>query len=261
MELNKQENWSAPPQDIKDNYINKCKLFVENDAEFANFKRDFDYTRVLEGNDKNLAIASMKYIEYMGGVEFLMNNLTKFKENDSIGNPILIDEFVASPNTLRYVSVLINLIHLMSGDTPKRVIEIGGGYGGMCKTFTSIYNVDKYTIIDLPEAQALTKKYLSNFKELDGKVDYEVNGDYDLFIADASLSECSPETQLEYVKIATKCKYAYILYNTLHIQEMHDKFKEFLSQFKGYEIHRRGAFNEDGDPVQTVLMLFFRKQG
>jgi putative sugar O-methyltransferase len=52
------------------------------------------------------------------------------------------------------------------GDAPiSRVVEVGGGYGGLCKTLSVVCDFDEYILVDLPEAVAVQEKYLKNFPE------------------------------------------------------------------------------------------------
>lgn len=258
MPLNSKDNWYSPPSEVKDKYVSVCKEFMD-DAKFKNFRRNPDYQIILEGNNLGMAVASMFSFEKTNGLEFLKENTKKFKRNDTVGNPKLIKGYKLSPSTLRYANVAWNIKNLLKDFKPKRIIEIGAGYGGLCRILSSLYDFDEYTIVDLPEAEKLTEKYLSYFPELKGKINFEVKGEYDLFIADASLAECNFQTQMDYANIANTCKFAYVLYNTLHIREIYDNFNSFLNCFNGYNVNMRNAYDENGKPMQSIIILSFSK--
>lgn len=235
--------WFTPPQEVQDSYRAKCKLFVEDDEAFKNFKRDPDYGKILEGNEQIVFDIAYRSLREHGGVDFLHEHYERFKENDSIGNPRLSADGLMSPSTMRYVNAAWEIKQLLGDFKPKTIFEIGGGYGGMCKTLSVVYDFDMYMNIDLPEAEYLWVKYLRNFKELMGRIfiTYNKGIEYDLFIADSSLAECDPETQLEYAAIAQDCKYVYIVYNTLHVPGMEKAFNDLLRMFEGREIDRQTA--------------------
>ena len=183
----------------------------------------------------------------MGEMTYVMNNLDKFKENDIYGTPTIVNFDVVgdmSPGTFKYIADSLDIKHYLHNFNPKKIVEIGGGYGGMCKTLSVIYDFDEYILIDLPDVIDHCRKYLNNFSNLKNKITYittedlksisEINN-IDLSIAVSSLSECNRKTQDEYIeKIIKNSKYAYIVYNTCHIdvgKENYDKTFDTLSNY------------------------------
>ena len=45
----------------------------------------------------------------------------------------------------------------------KKIVEIGGGYGGLCRSINCLCDFEEYHIYDLESCGKLQKKYLSNF--------------------------------------------------------------------------------------------------
>lgn len=217
------EDWNID-KNIKNNYIEKCKLFVSDEEAFKNFKRDKDYGKILEGNEEDVADIAYSYLIQHGGQNFILNKLKDFLKNDSIGNPQLWRNHI-SPATLRYVVSAYQISKLLGDFKPERILEIGGGYGGLCYILSVIYNFKEYTDKDLPEAEVLFNKYISNFGLLD-KVNNNIAGEYDLFIADSSLSECNHKAQIEYFEQALKAKHIFLVYNTFHKKGNEDLFIE-----------------------------------
>lgn len=229
--------WDVP-NDKKDKYIKKCKLFVESDDAFKDFRTDKDYGQILEGNEDVVAQVALAYIVQHGGSVFVDEHYDQFILNDSVGNPRVFDNGI-SPATLRYINSAYEITKLLGRNKPKRILEIGGGYGGLCRILSVVYNFEEYTNVDLPEAEALFNKYISYFPALNGKVNNIVRGKYDLFIADSSLSECSSAAQLKYFKMASKCDYVFIVYNTFHIKDNERLLlKSFKEMFKNFTISK-----------------------
>ena len=81
----------------------------------------------------------------------------------------------------------------------KRMIQIGAGYGGLCKILHDLGLWKSYTIVDLPEHLLLARKVL----EKEGITDVAfidlhtipLQGDYDFVISDLSFSEFSRPLQ------------------------------------------------------------------
>jgi len=235
--------WELPSRDITDKYEERCEAFVKDDSLFANFKQDPEYTKVLEGNEPDVGLRALQGINKWGDIarEFMVANLNRFKENENIGNPKLLNfgGYIGkvAPSTLRYINTCVEIQQAFDSGY-KRIIEIGGGYGGLCKTFNAFFgDFDKYTIIDSPWASKLTEKYLSKFK-LGGVTCVAVDNldsvdteDIDLCIADSSLSECNMQTQLLYIdKIVKHAKFAYIVYNTVQTQGGFYRFRRLLEE-------------------------------
>ena len=39
-----------------------------------------------------------------------------------------------------------------------KIVEVGGGYGGLCRVLSKVCEFDEYILIDLPEVSAFTEK-------------------------------------------------------------------------------------------------------
>jgi len=236
------DNWDID-ENIKDKYIKKCKLFVEKDEAFINFRQDYDYGKILEGNDRDIGAIALNEMTQHNGLNFIIENTPEFIKNDKIGNPQtyyleIIDQAIAAA-TLRYINTAWEIMHLLGEFKPKRILEIGGGYGGLCRILSVLYDFKEYTNKDLPEAEALFNKYISYFPELDGRINNKIKGKYDLFIADSSLSECDKPTQLSYIEMAKSCEYIYLTYNTTHKPKYLVLKDKILKELDSYEIVKR----------------------
>lgn len=229
----KLNGWFTPPKNIMERYAERCEYYATHD--FSDFKNDKDYITILEGNERIVGDIALKSINKLGGHDFLRENLHKFKENETVGNPTLydFDGMSVAPSTLRYVNTLLEIRTLVND--PKRIIEIGGGYGGLCKILSAVFNWDSYKIIDIPSAVKLCQKYLDYFK-LNAKAIESCNEESDLVIADSSLAECDIETQLKYAQLINKSKQAYVIYNTLHVPNGVENYKRFISELSDFTL-------------------------
>jgi putative sugar O-methyltransferase len=128
-----------------------------------------------------------------------------------------------SPSTIRYLKNSLDILtHFGKDSQYGSIAEIGAGYGGLCKVFSSFVNFETYTLVDLPEPSKLSKKYLSLFDDLKNKVVYtDTNSlfsfeNLDLVISNYAFSECSKPAQIVYYNdIIKKSKRFYIVYNSI----------------------------------------------
>ena len=186
-------------------YRNTCQRAADEDSLFTNFKRDPGYIGVLEHLGKCTGIPYLKIIKDQ--TPELLQQIEVFRQNDTLGNPrrdFYEDIGLISTTTIRYIKVASDLITLFDSLDGKSIVEIGGGYGGQCFILSQLFKFEKYTIIDLPEALALTKKYLDKhgvtnveFIPFDQSVKDQA---FDLVISNYAFNECKPEMQRKYMR-------------------------------------------------------------
>ena len=154
---------------------------------------------------------------------YLQRYFPLFKENDEFGAPIThtYGKYgVFSPTNLRYIKVAGDITHYFDDLNGKRIIEIGGGYGGQCKVLSDLYDLKEYILVDLPEALALAKRNLHELgvKNVTLLTPEEVKeGDvYDLVISNYAFSECTRPVQQEYLeKIIARATRGYLICNQI----------------------------------------------
>lgn len=219
------EKWAIDESAIK-KYIQSCNDFVLDDELFERFKQDPRYTPILEHvgkEESELLISEMKSKD-----RITQKILKSIKENDRYGSPITYryDEFgEISPSTIRYTKNCLDILNKFDEKIEyKNVLEIGGGYGGLCKVFSSFVNFDNYYLVDLPEVSELSKKYLNNFGSIKNKINYintenitEVNN-LNLVISNYAFSECSIEYQQKYYDLMiSNSNLFYMVYNNFTV--------------------------------------------
>lgn len=217
-------------EDMVKNYSDACLQASENDDLFKRFKKIENYRPILEGGPKLLFDTYLNHIDELENSEVFFNNLEKFRINDTVGDPDLYEESRIgefSGSTLKFAFNALEIIHFIQnngGDlkSTKNIVEIGGGYGGLCLILSGFIDFDTYTLVDIPNACKLVEKYVAQFPQLKGKVKTlpctelsdDSFDDIDLAIGINSVNECTRETQLEYFsKIFSKSEFSYLVRN------------------------------------------------
>jgi putative sugar O-methyltransferase len=254
--------WEVPEINAV-NYLKVCKSFVEDDTLFTNFRQNRLYQEILEHVTKE---QSDLYINEMKSPDSLtVEQISQFRENDKIGNPVTFEyeKFgVMSPTTIRYIKNTLDIRNFLSGQKVDNILEIGGGYGGLCKTLSVLIDFVNYMIIDLPEVNELSEKYLSNFENLKNKTSQafydeiaSVEG-IDLLISNYAYSECTFDLQKSYYdNIIVNADKFYITYNNISTTNMSsDYFIEYAS--KHFEI----KIEEEVRKCHTNFVLYGTKK-
>jgi hypothetical protein len=232
--------WEGTTQENMVKYIETVRSY-DDDEKFKTFRSNLHSTGILEG-DLNLghdfftrynAVKSL-YDLKTDFIKIIKDN-PQLKEIDKVGGPKMINynskitggldigEF--SPFTLKYIW---NACLLMEhhGQFPNgTIVEVGGGYGGLCVALDKLVNFEKYILIDLPDVINLAKRFLKHFPKTYKKVTFLTTKDIknilltdiDFFIADASLAECNIDVQKIYFdRLVKNSKKGWINYNTTH---------------------------------------------
>ena len=139
------KGWEAEEQ-IAIDYLETCRSAVADDEVFAKFKSLQGYKNILEHVTPRQGAEYLQVAMEMAG-DALLENLEAFKENDTIGTP---DKFSypetgkISPTTIRYIKNVFEMATLLGEAPISRVVEVGGGYGGLCKTLSVVCDFDEY---------------------------------------------------------------------------------------------------------------------
>lgn len=218
-------------------YQRVCSILASSDSYFQNFKSVSEYNNILEhltpehGKDYlNECLA--KNISLVDIYEFC-------QKNDAIGNPRKAEyilqinpenafRFQCSPTSLRYIfhSCLI-LKHIKDLRMKSvKIVEVGGGYGGLLLAldfFAKKHDVliESYTILDLPEANLIQTKYLSShtvsfpyFIQNGHSFGSNLEGNDYFFISNYCLSEITDTYRKSYMeKLLPKCPHGFLAWN------------------------------------------------
>jgi hypothetical protein len=222
-----------------------CEWAAQDDTVFTSFRRNAIYIRIVETISRRYGQAYLDCI-MSSDYKFSYDDMLRFAQNDSVGNPRVYrytldnNRIFFSPTTLRYIKVLQDICKMMGTENYERIAEIGVGYGGQCRIISSYCEVKEYTLIDLPEVLALTKKYLDRYNELpklkyiDGTREDAFDNDkmkYDLVISNYAFSELVREVQNFYMKnVILKSKHGYMIWNSISYRTLDGYSDEELLQ-------------------------------
>lgn len=205
-------------------YLSIVKLASENDEVFKKFRANRQYRKILEHVTKSLG---HKYLEEVYALDLECNKLfDSVSPIDRLGSPLRY-KFAnfgrLSPTTIRYVYVHLNLKRFFGNLENKKVIEIGGGFGGQAAVSTYLTPNLKWSIYDLPEVSQLQSKFMrtanpnASIAYLSGIKIKENSGD--ILISNYALSEVSRKLQLEYIsKVVCNCSKGYMAWNLISEQ-------------------------------------------
>ena len=223
------DTWTLQDEAV-DPYLQVCRLAAQSSDYFNTFKSHPAYRHVLEHVSED---EGQKYLDEIQ-IDY-MDKLDEVKQNDSLGGPVTYDYDKVgniSATTLRYIKNTSDIITKF-GNSFDSIVEIGGGYGGLCKVLSSFIKFEQYLLLDLEECNLLSRKYLSNFdlptmsyrsEEID-----EIDENFDLLISNYALSECDRETQMMYIeKFVKKSNKFYIMHNNFHADHGNMSYNEFI---------------------------------
>ena len=221
-------------------YLNVCNYAANSDEFFKQFKSHPAYRHVLEHVSFEEGQQYLKEID----IDYL-DKLDEVKENDSLGSPVIYEYPSVgeiSPTTIRYIKNTSDIINKF-GTSFDSIVEIGGGYGGLCKVLSSFIKFEQYLLLDLEECNLLSRKYLSHFnlptlsyrsEEID-----EIDENFDLLISNYAFSECHKEVQQDYIeRFIKKSNNFYIMHNNFHLELgtiPHEQFVEIMSDTHNVE--------------------------
>ena len=232
-------------------YLQACAAAAQASDFFKGFKSHPAYRHVLEH------VSFEEGQQYLDEIEIdYKDKLDEIKENDAYGTPITCSYagigFI-SPTTLRYLKNTSDIVNKF-GTSFDSIVEIGGGYGGLCKVMSTFVEFDQYLLLDLEECNMLSRKYLSHFDlptmSYQAEEIVEVEDRFDLLISNYALSECNRETQMMYIeKFVKKSDKFYLMHNDFHADNGnmgHEEFIEVMSDT--YDIEYYGEHGVETNP-------------
>ena len=232
-------------------YLSACRAAAQGSDFFKGFKSHPAYRHVLE------------HVSYEEGQQYLdeveidyKDKLDEIKENDALGTPVTCSYKgvgTISPTTVRYLKNTSDIVNKF-GTSFDSIVEIGGGYGGLCKVMSSFVDFEQYLLLDLEECNMLSPKYLGLFNlptmsyQAEEIVDVEDN--FDLLISNYALSECNRETQMMYIeRFVKKSDKFYLMHNNFHADNGNMSYEEFIDVMSDtHEIEYYGEHGVDENP-------------
>ncbi len=209
-------SWLTSDESIE-RYTDALKRASEDDIVFNFFRREPGVREIVEGVPDCVGFG---YHAKLKDTEYFKHNLEKIQQNDKVGSPrqFLIDGQPFASTTLRYAWNVYDMgqngVRLDYAD----IVEVGGGYGGLCRMIHAFHTPKSYTIIDLPEALALAKRYLEAYDITNVRYmscfEYGVE-QIDTFISNYALTELTRDVQEPYIdKLMRFANNGYVTYNS-----------------------------------------------
>ncbi len=195
------DNWLVP-DNIAIDWRNTCRQIVADPGLFARFRQ----LAPVQGIVENRSEAWLK-APWRGALALMPNLPSKLPivaENDTLGSPnrtfIPVPGLTIAATTAFYAADMAALVGMFGPLDGMRIVEIGGGYGGLAAMITGCYRDVVYTIYDLPEANALQKKYLDTLgrKGIEYRGEIEKGGPFDLCLSVCALCELGPILKAKY---------------------------------------------------------------
>lgn len=224
------------------------------------FKSDKDYTGILEHVVPEYAILILEEIKKDFN-DLFYNNLNIFISlaniNDTYGKTVKYDfkDFcICSPSNIRYIyqslSILSHMKNINLNDID--IIEIGGGYGGLCfylKKLSYLFeiNIKSYHIFDLLPVAKLQELYLKHL-DINNVTSSALNDNYELknnsfLISNYGISEFDVIIRNEYYdKVISKyVSNGYLIWNTSDKCNIINK-QYHLKPEKPFWLHDNGVY-------------------
>lgn len=140
---------------------------------------------------------------------------------DTVGSPPIAKppQPPISPTMAGYLMVYAALRNLFGSLTGKRIVEIGGGYGGQAAVILSTETVGVYRIIDLPEPANLQGQFLRQFQLnggwwATGTLESGPDAEWDLCISSCAFSELDEAARTKYVEcVLSKSRSGWLTWN------------------------------------------------
>jgi hypothetical protein len=215
-------------------YVNCVKRHLEKEE--LTFKSDPDYQYMTEhSNQGYIGLQFLGLIKNEFGLT--PEEIMRFTVlNDSVGKPEVANYSVippCSPTSLRYVyHAHLFLKHLQRlGITNPNIVELGGGYGGLClaiHTYAEKFGVTprQYSIIDLDIPGKLQRRVLDIYGYSDVKClnaeNFGAEIDQDsVLVSTYAFSEIEEHLRQQYVEVLfPKITHGFIVWNSIPVYDM-----------------------------------------
>lgn len=221
---------------LYDRYVEFIKKQLDKDE--LVFKSDPDYQYMLEHSPRSFGPIAVEYLpliqkEFNTTPEEIVRFTTL---NDSFGKPEVVNFEIIPPcslTSLRYVyHAHLALNHMKKLNLKNvNVVEIGGGYGGLCMaihTYAPTFgiNIERYNIIDLEipgklQRRVLDMKGYSDVKLYDAK-NFGSELENDVFLISAyAFAEIDTALQKQYIDILfPKVTHGFIVWNCIPVYDI-----------------------------------------
>ena len=226
-------------QIMYEKYIETCNANIHLSKEDMYFKSDEHYNAILEHVTKDFGDKYLNEIMNYYNTFYMQNKdylIEICNQNDLYGKTkkeYFTDFTYCSPSNLRYILHSLLSLSVMYEESLNNIniIEIGGGYGGLCffiKKLAPLFNITitSYTMFDLLPVSRLQEKYLgylndnANCYQLDN-FNIEKMKHNSFLISNYAFSEISMSLQEEYIQkiINPYVSHGFLTWNAIPLYE------------------------------------------
>lgn len=217
--------WTVSGSTAGHRYLNKCLEASKKYERFLTFRIDSDYTRINAKGQKEEGEAILKKISKNLDI---MQKIEDFRENDKFGEPEthkFVKNGCFSIDTLRHINTLYELMEEFGDSTSMKnwkIIEFGGGYGGLAHILSKKIKWKNYYFLEIKEVLELSKKYFMNCKNIKNIELLSSSSDlskslssrkYDLFISEYAFGQLNKDGIEKYLFLLKNSKNAFIKSN------------------------------------------------
>lgn len=173
-----------------------CKKIVNSKSKFSSFRQS---TEIRKQFDFVTYEESLSYINWLKNFARVLNKKERklLLKQDIIGKPILstFENYSACPTTWRTIKIAMEIKNEFGSLSDRDLVDIGGGYGGLCRILAFLDGFRSYTFVNYSECNSLIKKFLEPlnlpnvfFIDLESSTE-TIFSRYDLVISDQSFFE------------------------------------------------------------------------
>lgn len=198
-------------------FDNAENIYIKKGSSLENFRKSRD----LYGFCINIGSTDQQALNYAKNINYNLYNLFINQPKGLTGYKGYENEYVKIDDNDSKHILLLTYLFDKTDLSFNKIVEIGGGFGNMCRLCKNIVNFNTWDIIDLPHMLELQKFYLeSEIKDISfiNFIDAHSNINYidkiDLVIATHSVSEFSWDIFIKYFNdVILKSKYFYYGYH------------------------------------------------
>ena len=204
--------------------INATCLSEDRLGDLSDFKSSDINFRIALWDPRTNGIRYLKTLIYNLCAELTPVQLSRLEKigNRDLGQPLSV-RYEGLNVCMDYLQALYE-IEFIAAHVPltgSSILEIGAGYGRTCHALLSCFPLAAYTIVDLPNCLALSRRYLASvlpapeFEKISFLNPTDFFGDgrpgYDLAVNIDSFAEMEADTVTAYLRgIAERCRYFYV---------------------------------------------------
>lgn len=240
-------HWTVGASQYGREYLEISREAATKYQNYLTFRSNSHYLKILIANSKEYG---QKILDHLLVTQpELISKLHIVRKNDQLGSPVTYDYGKygrLATDSLRYLNSIAT-IQKQFPDLQKdwKMVELGGGYGGLCYLLSQLVGFGEYTFLEVPEVLMLAHRYLKEEKKLENVTlgmadDLEPKESYDLLISDYAFSELDEECMEKYTeRWLRKCKRVYLSMNIWdegRKKRWYDKLKSIFSEVKEFVV-------------------------